>query len=87
MLNNPEKVKLPPGDRIDAQYAVASMCTHYADAKNVDKLWVVIERLVKELQTSAALTMIEKSGGVLMNSKSLGDWITQNRALIVGSLK
>lgn len=86
MLENPETCKLPPGSRLDGAFAVSAMISHYVTAKNVDKLWVVCERLSVELQTSTALTMLKSSGGALLNSKALNDWISRNRTLISNSM-
>ena len=86
MLKSPDKCKLPPGSRLDGAFAVSAMISHYVTAKNVDKLWTVCERLPVELQTSTALTMLQSSGGALLNSKSLNDWISRNRTLISNSM-
>jgi hypothetical protein len=81
ILANPSKAKAP--DRLDASYAGVQMCLHHADAKNIDKIWEWTERLPLELQTSAAKSMLERSGGQLLNSQKLGKWITKNRALVL----
>jgi len=86
MLADPERCKLPDGSRLDGAFAVSSMISHYANATNVDKLWIVCERLPVELQTSTALTMLKSTGGKLMNSKALSDWISRNRTLISTSM-
>lgn len=77
---DPMKAKCP--DDLAPAYAAMQICLHFATAKNVDKLWLYVERLPKELQVSAAKTMIEKSGAVLLNSVALTKWIGSNRALI-----
>lgn len=87
LLNNPEKVKLPPGDRLDAQFALSQLLVHIAEAANVDTLFKVVLRLTKELQTSTVRSLIQKSGGVLLNSTPLNDWISKNRALITASME
>jgi len=81
ILANPGKAKAP--DRLDAAYAGVQLCLHHADAKNIDKIWEWTERLPLELQTSAAKSMLERSGGQLLNSQRLGKWITKNRALVL----
>ncbi len=81
ILANPGKAKAP--DRLDAAYAGVQLCLHHADAKNIDKIWEWTERLPLELQTSAAKSMLERSGGQLLNSRRLGKWITKNRALVL----
>jgi hypothetical protein len=81
ILANPGKAKAPT--RLDAAYAGVQMCLHHADAKNIDKIWEWTERLPLELQTSAAKSMLERSGGQLLNSRRLGKWITKNRALVL----
>jgi len=62
------------------------MVIHYADSKSVDKLFIVAERLVKELQTTTILGLLKKSGGTLLNAKSLNTWISQNRTLVSASM-
>lgn len=81
ILKDPKKAKAP--DRLDAAYAGVQLCLHHADAKNVDIIWEWTERLPLELQTSAAKSMLEKSGGKLLNSPNLGKWIAKNRALVL----
>lgn len=81
ILKNPKKCKAP--DRLDAAYAGVQLCLHHATAKNIDKIWEWTERLPLELQTSAAKSMLEKSGGQLLNSPRLGKWIAKNRALVL----
>lgn len=81
ILKNPAKCKAP--DRLDAAYAGVQLCLHHADAKNIDKIWQWTERLPLELQTSAAKSMLERSGGQLLNSQRLGKWIAKNRALVL----
>lgn len=81
ILAKPDKAKCP--DRLDAAYAGVQLCLHHADAKNIDQIWQWTERLPLELQTSAAKSMLDRSGGALLNSKRLGKWITKNRALVL----
>ncbi len=81
ILARPGKAKCP--DRLDAAYAGVQLCLHHVDPKNVDKIWEWTERLPLELQTSAAKSMLDRSGGQLLNSKRLGKWITKNRALVL----
>ncbi len=83
---NPAQAKLPASERLDAQYAAVQMVIHHADTDNVDTLFQYIERLNKELQTSAAKQMIDKSGGRLLNSPALAKWISKNKALITATL-
>jgi hypothetical protein len=77
----PDTCKCP--DRLDAAYAGVQLCLHHAHADNIDSLWRWTERLPLELQTSAATSLLEKSGGALLNSKRLGTWIANNRALVL----
>jgi hypothetical protein len=81
ILKNPEKAKCP--DRLDAAYAGVQMCIHHATADNVDKIWTWIERLPVELQTTACKSMLDRSGGALLNSPNLSKWISKNRALVL----
>lgn len=77
---DPKKAKCP--EDLAPAYAAMQICIHFTKASNVDKLWQYVERLPKELQVSAAKTLIEKSGAVLLNSPALTAWIGKNRALI-----
>lgn len=77
---DPKKAKCP--DDLSPAYAAMQLCLHFVKASNVDKLWVYIERLPRELQVSAARTMIEKSGAVLLSSQALTTWVSKNRAMI-----
>ena len=81
ILAKPGKAKCP--DRLDAAYAGVQLCLHHADANNIDAIWEWTERLPLELQTSAARSMLDRSGGQLLNSKRLGKWSTKNRALVL----
>lgn len=81
ILANPGSCKCP--ERLDAAYAGVQLCLHHVDANNVDKIWEWAERLPLELQTSAAKSMLEKSGGQLLNSPRLSKWIAKNRALVL----
>lgn len=82
---DPAKAKCP--DALDAAYAAVQLCIHYAKPVNVDRLWQYVERLPKELQVSAAVSLVKKSGGTLINSKNLGAWVAKNRALITNVLE
>lgn len=80
---DPASAKCP--ERLDAAFAAVQMCVHFAKASNIDKLWTFTERLPKEVQVSAAKSLIDKSGGLLLNSKGLTKWMASNRALITAS--
>ena len=81
ILADPSKAKCP--DRLDAAYAGVQLCLHHCDPKNIDKIWEWTERLPIELQTSAAKSMLDRSGGQLLNSPRLSKWIAKNRALVL----
>jgi hypothetical protein len=83
ILKDPLTAKCP--DRLDAAFAAIQLCLHYANSKNIEKLWTYCERLPKELQVSAAKSLIERSGA-LVNSKALGAWVTKHRSLIVNTM-
>ena len=83
ILKDPKNAKCP--DRLDAAYAAVQLCLHHAEPANVDKIWDYAERLPVELQTSAARSLLEKSGGTLLNTKALGAWVAKNRALIINT--
>lgn len=81
ILANPSKAKCP--DRLDAAYAGVQLCLHHASPKNIDKIWEWTERLPIELQTSACKSMLDRSGGALLNSPRLSKWIAKHRALVL----
>ena len=80
VIKAPDKAKCPQA--LDAGYAAVQLCLHYAKPENVDPIWQYVERLAKELQVSAAVSLCLQSGGTLINSKALGSWVAKNRALI-----
>jgi hypothetical protein len=82
---DPMKAKCP--EDLSAAYAAMQLCIHHAQPVNVDKLWTYTERLPKELQVSAAKSLVDKGKGVLLNSQALNKWIMNNRALINASNK
>ena len=86
IITDPMTAKRPNDTRLDAQYAAMAMCTYYADATTVDPAFKYITRLAKELQTSAAKSLLEKEGGALLNSPELSSWIAKNKALIMATV-
>lgn len=84
VINTPLKAKCPK--ELDAGYAAMQLCIHYAKPENVDAIWQYAERLPAELQVSAAVSLIKRGGGVLINSKALGAWVAKNRALVTNVL-
>lgn len=84
VIKDPLKAKCP--EQLDAAYAAVQLCIHYAKPENVNQLWQYIERLPRELQVSAASSLIKRSGGALINSKALGAWVGKNRALVTNVL-
>jgi len=81
ILKDPKGCKCP--DRLDAAYMAVQLCIHYADNKTVNSLWTYVERLPVELQTSAAKSLLDKAGGILLNSQALSNWISNNKALVI----
>lgn len=84
VIKEPGKAKCP--QELDAAYAAMQLCVHYTKPENVDAIWQYIERLPRELQVSSAVSLIKRSGGVLINSKALGAWVGKNRALVTNVL-
>lgn len=87
VLKDPEHCKLPPESRLDGQYALMQLLLHYAESDNIEQLFTCGKRLNLELQTSMVRSLIKKSGGTLLNSPSISKFISEHRALIVGSLE
>lgn len=83
IMNDPKGCKCPK--ELSAAYAAVQMCIHFATPGNIDKLWTFAERMPKELQTSTARSLVERGGGVLLNSKALANWLVNNKALINAS--
>lgn len=84
ILADPQGCKCPK--ELSAAYAATQMCVHFADPKNVDKLWTFAERFPKELQVSACRSLVERGGGILINSQALNKWIMANKTLINTSI-
>lgn len=82
---SPMTAKLPDASRMDAQYSAVQLVVHHADSDNIDPLFQYITRLNRELQASAAKQIIDKTKGSLLNSASLGKWISENGALITST--
>jgi hypothetical protein len=83
VLAGPSTCKCPKD--LSAGYAAMQMAIYYAKPDNIDKLWTFAERFPKELQVSTCKSLIEKGGGILLNSPSLNKWVMANRALINAS--
>lgn len=84
IIADPKAAKCPKA--LDAAYAAAQLCIHYAKPDVIDPLWEYCERLPKELQVSTAKSLVNQGGGVLLNSKALAKWTRENRALIVNTM-
>ena len=80
IMADPTKAKCPTD--LSAAWAAGQMCIHYAKPGNIDKLWTYVERMPKEIQTSMAKSLLERSGSALLNSPGLIKWIHSNKALI-----
>lgn len=87
ILKDPEHAKLPPEERMDGQYAAMQLILHYAESSNIEDLFTYGRRLNLELQTSMVRSLLRKSGGTLLNSPAISKFISENRALVVGSLE
>ena len=85
ILEDPKTAKVP--SRMDAVYMVMQNVIHHSEPDNVDVLWTYMERLPLEIQTSACVALLDKTKGALLNTKALGNWIKNNRALIANTLK
>lgn len=85
IIDSPDTAKLPDAMRMDAQYAAVQLCIHHADSETIDPIFQYITRLNKELQASAAKQLIDKTKGSLLNSKALGQWMSENPALITST--
>lgn len=85
VIASPDTAKLPDSMRMDAQYAAVQLCVHHADSETIDPIFQYITRLNKELQASAAKQLIDKTKGSLLNSKALGQWMSENPALITST--
>lgn len=83
---NPDTAKRPDDTRLDAQYAAMTMAVYHSNEKNVDAMFKYVTRLSRELQTSAAKSLLEKKGGALLNSPALTDWISKNKALVMSTI-
>jgi hypothetical protein len=82
---DPMQAKRPDDTRLDAQYAAMTMAVYHADSKSVNQCFQYITRLNREMQTSAAKSLLEKQGGALLNSPELSTWIAKNKSLIMAT--
>ena len=85
IIADPQGAKLPSNIRMDAQYAAIQLCVHHAESENIDQIFQYVCRLNKELQASTARQMIDKTKGSLLNSASMGKWMSENAALITST--
>jgi hypothetical protein len=85
IIADPMTAKVPAAGRVDAQHATVQMVIHHATSETIEPLFQYVERLNKELQTTAVIRLMEKSGGTLLNSPSITQWISENRALIMAT--
>ena len=85
IVASPETAKRPDDTRLDAQYAAMTMAVYHADGQNVNNVFKYITRLNREMQTSAAKSLLEKQGGALLNSPELTNWISKNKSLIMAT--
>lgn len=83
VLKDPQKAKCPKD--LSAAYAALQLLIHHAAPTNIEILWEYAERFPKELQASAATSLVEKGKGAMLTSKRLGAWVMNNRALIVAT--
>lgn len=83
ILAAPTTCKCPK--ELSAAYAAVQMCVHFAKPDNIDKLWTFAERMPKELQVSTCRSLVDRGGGILLNSPALNKWIMANKTLINAS--
>lgn len=86
ILDDPMKAKVPPKNRIDAMFAVASMVISRTTADSVEPAIEYVTRLNLELQTSVIKQLVESLGSVAMNCTHVQKFIKENQALILGSV-
>ncbi len=75
------------GRTLSAVYMVMQNCVHNVNEDNVEPIWTYIERLPKEVQTSAMTSCLKKTNGTLLNSDKLNKWIANNRALVAETVR
>lgn len=89
IIADPEGCKLPPADRMDAQFAAVAMAVDAVTPKVIDPFIRYVFRLSKEFQTSAMVSIFKKldvHSGSLLNSPLFARWAADNRALITSSI-
>ena len=82
ILKDPMAAKCPDAKELHVAYAAAQLLLHYAKPENIDTLWTYAERLPREIQVSTGQNLIQRGGGVLLNSAKMTTWIRNNKALI-----
>lgn len=85
IINRPQTAKVPSAERLDAALAAQQLCIHHANPENIEPVWEYSVRLPRELQVSTAMALMERHQGALLNSKGLGKWVSENRALIINT--
>lgn len=83
ILADPKGCKCPK--ELSAAYAAVQICIHYAKPGNIDKLWSFAERFPRELQVTTCKSLVDRGGGMLLNSSALSKWIAANKVLITAS--
>ncbi|RLC10609.1 MAG: hypothetical protein DRI24_20020 [Deltaproteobacteria bacterium] len=86
ITKDPKGCKAPPDDRLDAAYACAGLIAAKADGTTVDKAFQFATRLPIELQTSIAKTLVTTMGGSALNSPAIAKFVSEHKALILGSI-
>lgn len=86
IIKDPLATKLPPLEKMSAQYAASQLLIRGADATNINQLWTYAERLMKDMQVKIANELLNNSfGGVLFSAPRFTKWLAENKSLVSAS--
>lgn len=91
ILNHPESARVPPVERLDAQYAARGLVLSLAQqGEDLNQLWIYTTRLARSFQAATLKTLSDSSrGGILLNAPAVTAWmqVPENHALLIGTYK
>jgi hypothetical protein len=91
VLTHPETARVPPVERLDAQYAARGLVLSLANqGEDLNQLWIYTTRLARSFQAATLKALSDSSrGGILLNAPAVTTWMQDpaNHALLIGTYK
>ena len=78
---NPEKAKLPPDDRPDANYAIMQIIAHNVDGPTTKAAFTYLRRMGKEFQAAGLRTSLRRCPQIVQQPE-FAAWLRDNRTLL-----